>query len=479
MNKIKLTYSKYGYITNINIIMCFINTTDNGNKLLIYNKVLNKDKIDMKLCHHTYIWNDIKKEYEAEETDETKIDFLINKIHITKTCKNCKTKNCKKDCQMYISLINYKNPITKNQKNVLVDTHEIIENKLIRDKIPEGKYETNSSKSDFIESIDKGNKIKLNFEVENDLNNNDIKTINFFFGKIDGSNNFIFYWSNDKKMYISKNNICILIIANINGKFILNSTIFNGIVKNFKNLEIRKSYERIKFDTDGHYKIRFDNKEGMLNFLFKSEDKGFNLIFKNTPIGGGSKYFIWNSNKKMYTNDKFLLTFNKLDNNKIKARLNNVSSKELTLDNGTIVQSNESIFLEDGIYNVQNDITKSIIVKKGKFDAKINLDNKRNTYEYNYALKGYTTSDTNTDKFIIFNKEGNRIKLLRYHSSLTKEEPLYIVKSNPVYNYYNIIILLRIIVLSIIIIGIYLIYIKVTIGYIEIKNEFLNLNFII
>ena len=73
----------------------------------------------------------------------------------------------------------------------------------------------------------------------------------------------------------------------------------------------------------------------------------------------------------MYTNDKFLLTFNKLDNNKIKARLNNVSSKELTLDNGTIVQSNESIFLEDGIYNVQNDITKSIIVKKGKFDAKI------------------------------------------------------------------------------------------------------------
>ena len=66
--------------------MCFINTTDNGNKLLIYNKVLNKDKIDMKLCHHTYIWNDIKKEYEAEETDETKIDFLINKIHITKTC---------------------------------------------------------------------------------------------------------------------------------------------------------------------------------------------------------------------------------------------------------------------------------------------------------------------------------------------------------------------------------------------------------
>ena len=85
---------------------------------------------------------------------------------------------------MYISLINYKNPITKKkEKNILVDTHEIIENKLIRDKIPEGKYETNSSKSDFIESTDKGNKIKLNFEVENDLNNNDIKTINFFLWK--------------------------------------------------------------------------------------------------------------------------------------------------------------------------------------------------------------------------------------------------------------------------------------------------------
>lgn len=479
MDKIKLQYKEFGYITNINIVMCFLNATKDGNKIKLYNPVLNKDKIDMKLYHHTYIWNDIKKEYYPEETDPSKIDFMINKISIVKSCdEKCKSNDCN-DCKIFINLINHKNPITRKQKNVIVETHELIENKLIRKKLPEGKYETKATKSDFIISKNNGNEIKLNFEVENDINNLDVKTINFFFGDPLGKKNFIFYWNDEKKMYISKNNLCILIIAKVKNKFIMNSTIFNGLVKNYKNLEIKKSYERIKLNENGHYKIKFKHEEGFSIFLFKSEDKGFNLIFKNTPKGGGSKFFIWNSNKKMYTNDKYFLTFYKVENNSIYARLNKIDDKTLTLDNGKIHKSFESVFLEDGVYNVQNNISKTIVVTKGTFKSKISPDGELNTYYYNNVLKGYTTNDTASEKFIIILNEGNKFKLLRYHNFLTKEEPVYLVKSDPVVNYITLIMVFRIVLILITLLAIYLAYEKINKGYIYVQNDFLNLRFTI
>ena len=83
------------------------------------------------------------------------------------------------------------------------------------------------------------------------------------------------------------------------------------------------------------------------------------------------------------------------------ARLNKIDDKTLTLDNGKIHKSFESVFLEDGVYNVHNDISKTIVVTKGTFNSKISLDGQLNTYYYNNVLKGYTTNDTATDKFII------------------------------------------------------------------------------
>ena len=52
MEKIKLPHNEYGYVTTINIAMAFLNSTEDGNKIKIFNHIINKDKIDMKLCHH-------------------------------------------------------------------------------------------------------------------------------------------------------------------------------------------------------------------------------------------------------------------------------------------------------------------------------------------------------------------------------------------------------------------------------------------
>ena len=388
---------------------------------------------------------------------------MVNIITITKKCEN---DSPEKKCNYQINLINYNNPNTRRQQNVILQSHELIPNNLIRSKLSNGKYETIETKSDFIESSDNGNQVKLNFEVENDLNNEVIKAINFFFGDSTGKKNFIFYWNSEFKMYISKNNICVLLINKNKDKFLMNSTIFSGIVKNYGNYEIKKSYKRIRLEKEGHFKIRYSFEDKFFNFLFKSEDNGFNLIFKNTPKRGGSKFFIWNSNKKMYTNDKFLLTIYKKEDNTIKARLNNVENKKDTLDNGTIHESMESIFLEDGLYSIHNNYKKNILVSNGEFKAAITKDNIKNTYKYNNVLKGYTTKDSTTQKFLIFVKEDDKIKLMRYHSDLTKEESLYIKKSDPINNYFTFIILYRITVLVIILIGVYLTYLKITKGYI-------------
>ncbi len=484
MEKIKLPHNEYGYVTTINIAMAFLNSTEDGNKIKIFNHIINKDKIDMKLCHHTYVWNPIKKQYEPEQKNKDKIDFMVNIITITKNCKKTcesneskKNEKCNETCNFQINLINYNNPITKKQQNVVLQSHELIPNNLIRNKLPTGKYETIETKSDFIESTNNGNIVKLNFEVENDLMNEDVKAINFFFGDSTGKNNFIFYWNEEMKMYISKNNICVLLINKNKDKFLLNSTIFSGIVKNYGNYEIKKSYPRIRLEKDGNFKVKFEFEEGFYNFLFKSEDNGFNLIFKNTPNSGGSKFFIWNTNKKMYTNDKFLLTLYKLENGTIKARINNVQEKKSTLDNGTIHQSEDSIFLEDGLYNVEGNISKTINVIKGQFNASIINDNKKDTYIYNNVLKGYTTKDSLSNKFLIFTKEKDKIKLLRYHSNLTKETPLYLVKADPINNLITFTLIYRLVILIIILVGLYLIYQKITKGYIIIDSDFFNIRF--
>jgi len=479
MEKIKLPYNEYGYMTTINIAMAFLNSTKDGNKIKIYNQILNKDKIDMKLCHHTYVWNPIKKQYDPEEKNKDKINFMVNIITITEKCDSETGSGSGKKCNYQINLINHKNPITKKQQNIILQSHELVPNNLIRSKLPDGKYETVETKSDFIESSDNGNQVKLNFEVENDLNNEDVKAINFFFGDSKGKKNFIFYWNPDIKMYISKNNICVLLINKNKDKFLMNSTIFSGIVKNYGNYEIKKSYKRIRLEKEGNFKIRFNFEDGFYNFLFKSEDNGFNLIFKNTPKSGGSKFFIWNSNKKMYTNDKFLLTMFKMEDNTIKARLNNVENKKSTLDNGTIHESMESIFLEDGLYNVYNNNKKTILVSKGEFEAAITKDNIKNIYKYNNVLKGYTTKDSTSQKFLIFVKEDDKIKLMRYHSDLTKEESIYIVKSERINDYFTFVILYRITIIVLILIGIYLAYLKITKGHILIDNDFFNVRFII
>ena len=181
----------------------------------------------------------------------------------------------------------------------------------------------------------------------------------------------------------------------------------------------------------------------------------------------------------MYTNDKYFLTFYKVENNSIYARLNKIDDKTLTLDNGKIHKSFESVFLEDGVYNVQNNISKTIVVTKGTFKSKISPDGELNTYYYNNVLKGYTTNDTASEKFIIILNEGNKFKLLRYHTFLTKEEPVYLVKSDPVVNYITLIMVFRIVLILITLLAIYLAYEKINKGYIYVQNDFLNLRFTI
>ena len=128
MEKIKLPYNEYGYMTTINIAMAFLNSTKDGNKIKIYNQILNKDKIDMKLCHHTYVWNPIKKQYDPEEKNKDKINFMVNIITITEKCDSETGSGSGKKCNYQINLINHKNPITKKQQNIILQSHELVPN---------------------------------------------------------------------------------------------------------------------------------------------------------------------------------------------------------------------------------------------------------------------------------------------------------------------------------------------------------------
>lgn len=470
--KIKLPFNEFGYIANISQIMLFINTNKKGDIIYIYNLTVNKDKLGQYLYHHTYIWDNEKKKYIAEETNEKKINFLINKITISSECR----KNS--GCHYYINFINHENPIMDEDKfNIQISTSELIKNDIQRKKIPEGTYETENTKSGFIESVSNGNEVKLNFEIENDINNEDIKTLNYFFGDVEGKNNFKFYWDDQKKIYKSKNNLCILLIFFNNGKFLLSSTVLNGIVKNFNKVEIKKSYEKIKFDKNGNYKIKFKFQDASNIFLFKSEDNGFNLIFKNTFFESGSRFFLWNTNKKVYTNDKYTLTFYKIENNVIKAKFNNIKDKSIKFDYGSIHESFESEVLKDGFYINPKKQSQSILIKDGKFKARILNVNDKDTFYYNSVLKGYSTKNKNSDIFIIFKKVKNQFQMFRYHYKKNSEEPINLDKNKIISDDIDLfeIPLVSIIAILILLTGVYLIYLKISNGYLEIQLGNFNL----